>query len=306
MKKTVSLVLGSGGARGLAHIGVVNCLCNHDLQIASIAGSSMGALVGGIYAAGKLDVYADWVKKLSRFEVFRLLDFAFQRAGLFRGERIIGVLKDLIGDSDIETLPIPYTAVCTDLYRQNEVWINRGPLFDAIRASIAIPIIFTPVDYKGSKLVDGGIINPVPIAPTLHDATDLTIAVNLCAKAELQFETQHQLLKTEANAHSDDAERTYAQAIAAFVMGSSRKQSRVKNEIGFIDMVFEVIDTMQNSVARLKMAAYTPDVVIDIPRNACAFYDFHRADEMIALGYQRAELVMEKVHEHAKLNRYKP
>ena len=143
--KTVSLVLGSGGARGLAHIGIIQWLEERGYEIESIAGSSMGALVGGIHAIGELDAYTHWVKALRQIDVLRLLDFSFQKSGLIKGDRVISVLKELTGDRNIEELPISFTAVATNVNDQREVWLNHGSLFDAIRASIAIPTIFTPV-----------------------------------------------------------------------------------------------------------------------------------------------------------------
>ena len=181
---TVSLVLGSGGARGLAHIGVIQWLTDSGYDIRSIAGSSMGALVGGIYAASKLETYAEWVLALERIQVLRLLDPTFGRDGLFKGERIMGVLRELIGDCAIEELPISFTAVATDLESGEEVWLREGGLFDAIRASIATPLVFTPFKHGTRTLLDGALVNPLPIAPTLTDDTDLTIAVNLSGAAE--------------------------------------------------------------------------------------------------------------------------
>ena len=182
--KSVSLVLGSGAARGLAHIGVIDSLSSHNLEIRSISGTSMGALVGGIYAAGKLDTYRHWVCGLSRADVFRLLDLSFDTGGLFKGDRIIRLLSRLIGDRHIESLPIPFTAVATDIELGREVWLRRGSLFDALRASMAIPAVFTPHIYHGRVLIDGGVVNPLPIAPTLHDKTDLTVAVTLSGSEE--------------------------------------------------------------------------------------------------------------------------
>jgi predicted acylesterase/phospholipase RssA len=176
---TVSLVLGSGGARGLAHIGVIGWLRENGYAISSIAGSSIGALVGGIYAAGKLDAYADWVAALSRLDMLRLLDPTFAGNGLFKGDRIIGVLRDLIGDRVIENLPVTYTAVATDMESREEVWLRNGRLLDAIRASIAAPPIFTPFEYQGRRLLDGCLVNPIPIDPTLGDTSDLTVVVGL-------------------------------------------------------------------------------------------------------------------------------
>jgi NTE family protein len=180
---TISLALGSGGARGYAHIGAIEELCSQGFDIRSVSGCSMGALIGGIYAAGKLDVYRDWVKALQRFDVLRLLDWTF-RGGLIKGDRIISKLRDLIGDVNIEDLPISYTAVAVDLMAQREVWFSRGSLFDAIRASIAIPAVLRPHHYQGRTLVDGGLLNPVPITPTLRDLTDCTIAIDVNAQAE--------------------------------------------------------------------------------------------------------------------------
>ena len=178
-QKTVSLILGSGGARGLAHIGVIRWLEENDYAIRSISGCSMGALIGGIYAAGKLDVYTDWVRAITKADMLKLLDISFGASGMVKGEKIINTLKDLVGDQLIEDLPLTFTAVASDIVNEKEVWINKGPLFDAIRASISLPFFFTPAKYKDIELLDGGILNPVPIAPTFSDDTDLKIAVNL-------------------------------------------------------------------------------------------------------------------------------
>src|SRR6266702_2766011 len=139
---TISLALGGGGARGLTHIGVIQWLTENGYDIRSIAGSSMGALVGGIYATGKLGLYAEWVLALERIRVVRLLDPAFGRSGLFKGNRIMGALRGLIGEFAIEDLPVSFTAVATDLESGEEVWLREGKPFDAIRASIAPPLIF--------------------------------------------------------------------------------------------------------------------------------------------------------------------
>lgn len=282
-RKTISLVLGSGGARGLAHIGIIDALTRRGYDIRSIAGSSMGALIGGIYAAGKLDVYARWVTALQRRDVIRLLDFAFDRAGLFKGERIINVLKDLIGDSNIEDLPIAFTAVATDLNTEKEIWFNRGPLFDAIRASIAIPTIFTPYTYEGMQLVDGGLVNPIPIAPTLSDQTDLIIAVALNGRPDPRLDQPH-----PAPQRSPDNAGGYHQRIVQFIEQSLQHAERPE-EPGFFDVIARSMDTMQNAISRLKLAAYSPDLTIEVPRNACTFYDFHRAAELIEIGRVCAE-----------------
>lgn len=286
-RKSVSLVLGSGGARGLAHIGVINWLEENGFEIESIAGASMGALIGGIYAAGKLDVYTRWVSALERSDVIRLLDFSFQSKGLIKGEKVMGTLRDLIGDRNIEDLPISYTAVATNIEDQREVWLNRGSLFDAIRASMAIPTIFTPVKFRGKRLLDGGLINPIPIAPTMRDKTDFTIAVNLGAKAAPAYE------KAPLKETPEESEEGYRQYIVQFIDAlQQRFAANEESDIGFFDVVASSMDTMQNTIARFRLAAYSPDVVINIPRNVCTFYEFHRARELIAVGRHRAEVVM--------------
>lgn len=289
-RRTVSLVLGSGGARGLAHIGVIQSLIEEGFDIRSISGSSIGALIGGIYATGKLEVYTEWVRALERLDIIRLLDFSFGRSGLLKGGRIIEALRELIGEHNIEDLPISFTAVATDVYAEREVWMNSGPLFDAIRASIAIPMIFPPCDYHGRKLLDGGLINPIPIAPTFKDFTDITIAVNLGAKPEPEFEGPAPELEKPS------ATSSYQIAIREFIEGlQQRLMKREPGDMGFFDIVSRSMETMQNTVARLKLAAYSPDVVIDIPRNVCAFFEFDRADEMIAIGRERSRKVISKI-----------
>lgn len=288
--RTVSLVLGSGGARGLAHIGIIQWLEEHNFKIQSIAGSSMGALIGGIYAAGKLNDYTQWVRALTKADVLFLLDFSFKKSGLIKGERIISLLKELVGDWQIESLPISFTAVATDVETGKEVWLNQGSLFDAIRASIAIPTFFTPHEYQDRKLLDGGLVNPVPIAPTLSDFTDLTVAVNLNGKGPTVSDD------TNSPAPSEMPNDSYGKAIKKFIQGfSSSSRRNQPEEWGFFDVINHSIDTMQSTIARLKLAAYSPDITIEIPKNAGGVFEFYHADKMIALGRNRAKEILSPV-----------
>lgn len=272
--KRVALVLGSGGARGLAHIGIIRYIESLGHEIVYISGCSMGALVGGIYAAGQLEPYAQWARKLEKRDMFSLLDFAFGWTGLFKGDRLMGVLRELVGDHVIEKLPIGFTAVATDLIEQREIWLNRGPLFDAIRASIAIPTVFTPHVYLGRVLVDGGLLNPIPIAPALNQSADMIVAVNLNAHSRRSREHAAKLGEGDAEAKvRQDAEP---------------EPSDEPKVPGIIDVVTASLDLMQNTIARMKLASYTPDVVIDVPRDASLFYEFYRAEELIALGHECA------------------
>lgn len=285
--KNVSLVLGSGGARGLAHIGVIQVLEQQGYQIRSISGSSIGALVGGIYAAGHLSTYTEWVSALDRFDVLKLLDVSFSGTAIFKGERIISTLRELIGDRNIEDLPISYTAVATDLEENKEVWLSSGPLFDAIRASIAFPTIFSAFEYRGRTLVDGGLLNPVPIAPTLRDHSDLTIAVSLSGKAKkISRSPLKEVTKTARGGG-------YHQKIIDFVESLQRKvNNNHQHDEGFFDVISKSIDAMQSTIARLKLAAYTPDIVIEIPKDICSIYEFERARELIEIGRGETEAVL--------------
>ncbi len=285
-RKTVSLVLGSGGARGLAHIGVIHWLEENGYEIRSISGASMGALIGGIYACGKLDTFEKWVRAITKLQIVKLLDMSWGKQGLVEGDRIIDTLKDLIGDRRIEDLPIRYTAVASDIKREKEIWLKSGSVFDAIRASISLPLFFTPYDMNGVKLLDGGILNPVPIAPTFEDHTDTTIAVNLGAAptgASLPVskggprDTRGSALgnlRAKINSFIDDRmKRSGADGADGWTM---------------LDIADQTFDAMQGTIAWQKLATYPPDRTIEIARDACGTLEFDRADEMITLGYDTA------------------
>jgi len=280
-KETISLVLGSGGARGYAHIGVIEELLEHDYEIKSISGSSMGALIGALYACGKLKVFKEWVLALDLLDVAKLVDFSFTGTGIIQGDKVFQVFEEMIGDVMIEDLPIPFTAVATDLIKQKEVWIQRGRLVDAVRASIAIPTVFTPKKIGERYLIDGGVLNPLPIAPTVADDTDSTIAINLSAKVTKDYKLH--IPKREREKESDIQEIFFEMAKKAEQLFSREKKSTFK-EMGMFDIMGRTIDIMQNAVLDCKMAGYSPDIIIGIPNNACGFYEFNRAYEMIELG----------------------
>ncbi len=283
--KTVSLVLGSGGARGLAHIGVIHWLEEHGYVIKSISGCSMGALVGGIYAAGRLEEYEAWVREITRLDMMSFLDISWSRGGLLKGDKIINTLIELVGDRMIEDLPIDYTAVATDIKAEKEIWIQSGRLFDAIRASISLPFIFTPFKYDDLELIDGGVVNPVPIAPTFGNRNDITIAVNLGGA----IEPLHR--PTKMDAASTRSSSKIHQRITQFIERFQKDEQDVKvDNRGVQEVITQAFDAMQSTIARQKLAAYPPDIVISIPRNASRTLEFDRAAEMIALGYEKAEM----------------
>jgi len=288
--KTVSLTLGSGGARGLAHIGVIHWLEENGYLIRSISGCSMGALIGGVYAAGKLDVYTEWVRAITTTDMLKLLDISFGAAGMVKGEKIIDTLKELVGDQLIEELPVSFTAVASDIVNEKEIWLNKGSLFDAIRASISLPFFFTPARHRGVELLDGGILNPVPIAPTFSDSTALKIAVNLGGPVD-----PHIAAADKMEPHAD-AEPDLIDKISRFVDAiHGEDDESERGTLGMLDIADQSFDAMQGAIARSKLAAYPPDALIELPRNLCGTLEFDRADEMIAIGYKVAAETLKSI-----------
>ncbi|MEM7405543.1 MAG: patatin-like phospholipase family protein [Pseudomonadota bacterium] len=286
---TVTLVLGSGAARGLAHIGVIEELEQHGYAIRSIVGCSMGAVVGGFYAAGSLAGYKSWVCDLTRWDVLRFLDLSLTtRMGMMKGDLIMEKLRSLVGDQQIEDLPIPFTAIATDIVRRKEVWICTGDLFDAIRASMAIPGLFTPQRWQGRTLVDGGLLNPVPVAPATDDGTDLTIAVNLAGKPVVAplGPVEPPPPQTEQNEEEEHRSRieSWLGTVQSALGLESKQTSNEDAEMSMSDVLIGMFDTMQASISRYRLAAYPPDLLIEIPENVCDPHDFHRAAELIAAG----------------------
>lgn len=277
---TVSLVLGSGGARGLAHIGVIQELEAQGFSIQAISGSSMGALVGGIHAMGELETYSKWVRTLEQKDMLTLLDWSFSGGGMIRGHKIIQKLKDLLGERNIEDLPIRYTAVAVDIERGKEVWISDGCLFDAIRASIAIPAVFTPYRYRGHLLVDGGLLNPVPVEPSLRTLTDLTIVVDVNGPDPIGLEPR---------AHTDADNGTEGQGLMERMRGYAESlgikgETRTVEGMALSEVLIRAFETMQSALTRYHLANFRPDLVITIEKSTCMFHEFHHADRLIELG----------------------
>jgi len=280
-RQTISLVLGSGGARGYAHIGAIEELEKNGYKIASISGSSMGAMVGALYACGKLQEFKEWVLSLGMLDVIKLVDFSLNGKGIIGGDKVFHVVEEMIGDILIEDLPITYTAVATDIVKQKEVWIKKGRLLDAVRASVAIPTILTPKEISGRHLIDGGILNPLPIAPTISDTTDLTIAVSLNAKTSKKYIINIPEIENEKQTK---VEKIYVEMKQKAEKLFSDTPKNGFEEMSIFNIMGRTIDIMQNAVLDCKMAGYSPDIIIGIPNDACGFYEFNRGYEMIELG----------------------
>ena len=325
MKKRIALVLGSGGARGYAHIGVIEELESRGYDIACIAGCSMGAVVGGIYAASKLDQYRDWIQSLDYLDVLRLVDVSF-RLGAIRGEKVFGQIRNIVGEINIEDLRIPYTAVATDLTHQQEIWFQEGCLHQAMRASAAIPSLFTPVMQGNRMLVDGSLLNPLPIVPVVSSHCDLIVAVNLSSTLQshyqlpviqrpaafkgrfdnlmsslgsrIPFRNKHaeQLLNLEQELLTplEEPQRNPwldstqpARPGAQEGSPKSATGSVIIDNVGpasLLDLINQSFEVMQTSLAQYKIAGYPPDILINVPKRVCRFFEFYKAAELIELG----------------------
>ena len=292
--KTISLALGSGGARGYAHIGVIEELEKEVYKIKSIAGSSMGALIGGLYAVGKMAEYKEWVLTLGYYDLFKLLKLSSVSGGLIDVDEVFNRVALMIGDINIEDLPIKYVAVATDLVTQKEVLFTKGKLIDAIRASIAIPTIFTSVIKDDMILVDGGILNPLPINVIMNDDTDIKIAVNLDANIKnnylvtvpLEYETREEQLYNEFKNLMRKAEQLVPEKIRTIVDKKSTKniEKKIKEKKDIFFILGRTLDTAQSVLSKYSMQNDKADIVIDISRDCCDFYEFTKAYKMIEIG----------------------
>ena len=286
--QSVALVLGSGGARGLAHIGVIRVLEEAGVNIQAISGSSMGALIGGMYAAGQLSAYERWVETLERSDVLSMVDWTLS-GGLIRGRKIIHKLAELAGEVNIEDLPIDFTAVAVDIDQGREVWLDEGSLYDAIRASIAIPGLFTPHDYRGRTLVDGGLLNPIPVAPTLSSMCDLTIVVNVNGPPDPHL--THSPLSVE----EEDDEVGLMDRIRDLMENFSKGKSDLKDtQPGLFAVMVRSLDTMEAAITRHHLAMAEPDLVISIPKNTCQVHEFYRAKEVRAIGAHATQRALDE------------
>lgn len=289
--KTISLVLGSGGARGYAHIGVIRAIEERGYEIKGVAGCSMGALVGGFYAAGKLDVFEEWVRSLSYLDVLKLVDLSFISDGAIRGDKVFSLLSEMLDNTNIEDLNMPYTAVATDLTHQKEVWFSSGSLEQAIRASCAIPSLVRPVVMGNRVLVDGGVLNPLPIAASISVRAERIFAVDLSAEVPMLPQCVKES-EAEKISHVRDKESWFAQvrnkALSFWDKEPVDAQAALDANLGKLGVMYQMFETMQASLTHYKIAGYRPDLLIRVPKDSVSLYEFYRADTQIQLGYDIA------------------
>ncbi|MBE9481383.1 MAG: patatin-like phospholipase family protein [Bacteroidetes bacterium] len=279
IKKPVSLVLSSGGAKGLAHIGVINELEKQGFQITSVSGSSIGSIIGGIYAMGKLPEYSNWAKTLNQKAIWGLMDFTVSTNGLLKGEKVIDKMRTFIPDMPIEKMNIPFAAVATDILNEKEVVFRSGSFYEAIRASVAIPTIITPVKYKDTILVDGGVLNPVPIEYVARNNNDILIVVNLYGEKKDEIEKSN--LIEDKNQTSTKLE-SLLKNISKLISSGDRKS------LGYFSLVNASTLAMVHKLAQQNIKIYQPDILIDIPYDSSKTFDFHKAEKLIEIGKNAA------------------
>ena len=262
-KRRVALVLGGGGARGVAHIGAIEELESQGFEIASVAGTSMGALVGGMYASGHLAPFKKWICALDKYKVFGLVDFTLSTEGLVKGERVIRTMQELVPDVRIEEMPVPFSAVAADLLTGREVVFDRGGLYDAIRASISIPSVFRPVHRDGMVLIDGGTVNPLPLNRVRRTPGDLLVAVDVCAPF------------------------------------GADPVSRANASFNYYKVLIASSQIMQQHITHLMCRLHEPDVLIQMPADSYGIFEFYRAAELVEAGRRVARAALSRALKEA-------
>jgi len=280
MKQNVALVLSSGGSRGLAHIGVINELVKQGFQITSVSGSSIGSVIGGLYAMGKLHEYTEWVNTFNKRDIWGFMDFTLATNGLLKGERVFAKMITFIPDINIEDMPIPFAAVATDILHEKEVVFTKGRFYKAVRASVAIPAVFTPVKINDTILVDGGILNPIPIEHVLRKNGDILIVVNL-------YGEKNGDITKEKNDDNGYLNRLINPLLNLITTGD-------RSSKGYYSLLSSTTSAMIHRIAKMSIEKHKPDLVINIPHDSANTFDFYRAKELIELGENATKKALQK------------
>ena len=286
--KKVALALASGGPRGFAYIGAIEELQSRGYEITSVSGTSAGALVGGIFAAGGMQAFKEWLYGLDPVKVMALMDFSFSKNYLVKGDKVIKAIKERVPDIRIEDLPIPFTAVATDLYTGEEVVFRDGPLFDAIRASISIPSMFRPVKWKGRTLVDGGMVNTFPLNRVQRTPGDILVGfnVNEIDAAEIQgfLDSRAALMESRDGLPLISRIQTDLQAFRLDMDGRNERLP-VKADDNFASILQRSFGIMNGTIARMGIEACPPDVLASLPFDSYhGVYGYTHAQEIVERG----------------------
>lgn len=290
MKPKVHLVLGSGGARGIAHIAVIEELEKQGYEIVEVIGCSMGAVVGGMYAAGQLPEYKKWLTSLSRRDVFELLDFTFTKQGFVKGEKLFTKHLEVAGKQKIEDFKIPFTAVATDMKHNEEVHFKSGDLYKALRASVSIPGFFVPVVDQGRVLVDGGVLNPLPVNLVDKKEDEIIVAVNLNGEYNPKYNK-----KPEPD-RIDEMKKWFHDLLPESIK-DKRKQLKKNEEpetesFSLIELMDSTFSFTQDRLTEIMVEVYKPDYLIEIPRNSSGIFDFDQAKRILEVGRESYHEVM--------------
>lgn len=282
--KNVSLVISCGGAKGLVGIGVIEELERRGYNIKSVAGTSIGSVILGIYASGKLNEYKEWMLKQGRIDILRLMDFTLNKQGIIKGKKVFEEMKPFFKDSLIEDLPIPYSAVAADINSFNEIVFEKGSLHHAIRCSISVPSLITPVISKNKVLVDGGLVNPLPLSRVKRNKNDILVAVNLnyfdpnYKKNITPYSLDYPIINQMLNYFS-----------------SNSKKEDAGNMMTFLN---KTVYVMMSQLSKNAISTYKPDVVINIPYNICGFFDYHKTKKLIEIGVNKTKKALDLIQKN--------
>lgn len=281
--KNISLVISCGGAKGLVGVGVIEELERNGFIIKSVSGTSIGSVILGVYASGKLNEFKQWMLGLSRLDVFRLMDFTINKQGILKGKKIFNEMNFFFKDSLIENLPIPYSAVSADIKSFKEVVFNKGSLHHAIRCSISVPSLLTPVIYKKMVLVDGGILNPLPLSRVKRTKDDILVAVNLNYM--------------DPNYKNDISPSSLDYPIMQKMLNyfSTNKKEDNGNVMNYLN---KTVYIMMSQLSKNSIELHKPDILINIPYNVCGFFDYHKTSELIRFGVEKTKFALKNYEDN--------
>ena len=264
----VSLVLSSGGARGIAHISVIESLLDDGYEIVEVSGTSIGSLVAAFFACGKLDLFKNWVLKLDKIKTFSLMDFTVSQSGIIKGDKVFSSLKKIIPDEKIENLEIPISIIATDIFNNKEVVIRSGSMYDAIRASCSIPGLVKPYSLNGIDHVDGGVLNPLPINKLNHKENIITVNLNSPpAKIKSKKENKTALYLN------------YFNSVKKFFSNNNNSK-----HLGIYDITYRSVHMIQNQLSVYQIEKHKTLKNINIPCDVCHPLEFYKADEILKSG----------------------
>jgi len=290
----IALALGGGVARGWSHIGVLRALDEANIPISMIAGTSIGALVGGCYLAGKLDELEEFARSITRRNILRYMDFTFRASGLISGKRLADKMDSEIGHLNIEDLDRRFIAIATDIRNGSEIWLNSGSLSQGIRASYALPGVFKPVKHYNRDLVDGALVNPVPVSACRAYEQKIVLAVNLdremAGRSGVVRSSSLEMLHLDNNVTPLPAEELASSWFPFGMKNTSNLTGETESRLGFTSVMIEAFNIIQDRIIRSRLAGDPPDFTIRPKLGTIGLSDFHRADEAIKIGYDETKL----------------